>query len=413
MTPHSRSFLLTTWDGGGTSPPELGVAKRLVDRGHTVHVLGDPTLVQDVQAAGCTFTPWSRAPHRSSLDKEDDLLKDWEAEDPLDVLRRLRDQIMSGPASEFAADTAASIETVHPDAVLADAELFGSVIAAEAVGLPVAVLMPNQWTVPTPGIGDRAVRTFVERVVKAGLADLNAARSDRGLVPLNAFFDQILNADRLLVLTSEAFDPASGFVPDNVRYVGPVLDDPAWVGSWTSPWPNDAAEPLVLVGLSSIYQNQGALLQRTIDALSALPARAVVTLGRMLEPDDVSASPNVTVVRSAPHSVLLADASLVITACGHGTVMKTLAAGVPIVCIPMGRDQDAIAARVAELGAGLVLPPSASAEEIRAAVLEVLADESYTSNARTLASTLSVEHAPLDVVLELEDLVAQKSNDRD
>ena len=259
------------------------------------------------------------------------------------MLRRLRDQIMSGPASEFAADTAASIDTVHPDAVLADAELFGSVIAAQAAGLPVAVLMPNQWSVPTPGVGDRAVRTFVERVVKAGLADLNAARGERGLPPLPSFFDQILSADRILVLTSEAFDRASAFVPDNVRYVGPVLDDPAWVGSWSSPWPRDAAEPLVLVGLSSIYQNQGPLLQRTVDALSALPVRAVVTLGRMLEPDDVSPSPNVTVVRSAPHSVLLADASVVITACGHGTAMKTLAAGVPIVCIPMGRDQDTIA----------------------------------------------------------------------
>jgi MGT family glycosyltransferase len=391
----------------------LGVAKRLVDRGHTVHVLGDPTLVRDVEAAGCTFKPWSRAPHRSTLDKEDDLLKDWEAEDPLDVLRRLRDQIMSGPASDFAADTAASIDTVHPDGVLADAELFGSVIAAEAAGLPVAVLMPNQWTIPIPGVGERAVRTFVERVVKAGLADLNAARSERGLAPLPSFFDQILNADRLLVLTSEAFDPASAFVPDNVRYVGPVLDDPAWVGSWSSPWPPDAAEPLVLVGLSSIFQNQGLLLQRTVDALSALSVRAVVTLGRMIEPDDVSASSNVTVVRSAPHSVLLADASVVITACGHGTVMKTLAAGVPIVCIPMGRDQDAIAARVAELGAGIVLPPSATAEEIRGAVLEVLGGEGYAANARALASTLSGEHAPLDVVLELEDLVAQKATDRD
>lgn len=412
MSADSRTFLMTTWDGGGTSPPELGVARRLVDRGHKVHVLGDPTLAGDVEAAGCTFGSWSRAPHRSTLDKEDDLLKDWEAEDPLDVLRRLRDQIMSGPASEFAADTAASIDTVRPDAVLADAELFGSVIAAQAAALPVAVLMPNQWTVPTPGVGDRAVRTFVERVVKAGLADLNAARSERGLGPLSSFFDQILDADRILVLTSEAFDPASAFVPDNVRYVGPVLDDPAWVAPWSPPWPRDASEPLVLVGLSSIYQDQVPLLQRAMDALAAIDVRAVVTLGRMLEPGDVSASPNVTVVRSAPHSELLADAAVVVTACGHGTVMKTLAAGVPIVCIPMGRDQDAIAARVVELGAGLILPPTATAEEIRRAVLEVLSDDGYRSRARTFASTLSSEHAPSDVVLELEGLVAQKSIDR-
>lgn len=408
----SHRFLMTTWDGGGTSPPELGVAKRLVGRGHQVHVLGDPTLDRDVEAAGCTFTPWSTAPHRSTLDKEDDVLKDWEAEDPLDVLRRLRDQIMSGPASEFAADTAASIEAFGPDAVLADGELFGSVIAAEAAGLPVAVLIPNQWSVPIPGVGDRAVRRLVDRVVNAGLADLNAARGARGLEPLSSFYDQILNASRLLVLASETFDPASAFVPDNVRYVGPVLDDPAWVGSWSSPWPSDSSDPLVLVGLSSIYQDQVSLLQRTIDALSAMEVHAVVTLGRMLELGDVSESPNVRVVRSAPHSVLLADASAVVTACGHGTAMKTLAAGVPIVCIPMGRDQDATAARVVELGAGLMLAPTATADEIRHAVHEVLRDETYTANAQALASTLAGEHDPFDVVRELEDMVAQKPTDR-
>ncbi len=412
MTVPSRRFLMTTWDGGGTSPPELGVAKRLLQRGHEVHVLGDPTLAHDVEATGCTFTPWSRAPHRSTLAKEDDLIKDWEAEDPLDVLRRLRDRVMSGPASEFAADTAASIETFSPDAVLADTELFGSVIAAQAARLPVAVLIPNQWTVPIPEFGDRAIRRFVLRVVNGGLADLNAVRNEYRLGPLTSFFDQILQADRVLVLSSEAFDPASAFVPGNVHYVGPVLDDPAWVGSWSSPWPRVASETLVLVGLSSIYQDQVQLLQRTIDALSTIEVRAVVTLGRMLESDDVSASPNVAVVRSAPHGVLLTDAAAMVTACGHGTVMKTLAAGVPLVCIPMGRDQDATAARVVELGTGLMLAPSATAEEIVRAIHEVLTDESYKSNARAFASTLAQEHDPIDVVLEVEDLLALKPTDR-
>ncbi len=405
MTTVSRRFLMTTWDGGGNSPPEFGVARRLVTRGHRVHALGDPTLERDAETVGCTYSSWTNAPHRTSLDKEDDLLKDWEAEDPMDVLRRLRDQIMSGPASEFASDTAACIETFRPDAVLVDGQLFGSIIAAQAAGLPVAALIPNPWTIPTAGMGDKAVNTIVQRVVKGGLGDLNAARTERGLEPLTTFYDQILTAERILVLTSETFDPASAFVPGNVRYVGPVLDDPAWVGSWPSPWPPDASEPIVLVGMSSIYQDQGPLLQRVIDALSTLEVRAVVTLGRMLEASDVVPAPNVTVVQSAPHAEIVAGASVVVTACGHGTVMKTLEAGVPMVCIPMGRDQDATAARVVELGAGLLLPPSAATADIRRAVDEVLRDEAYRSHALALGSRMAAEHRPMDVVLQLENLV--------
>jgi MGT family glycosyltransferase len=269
----------------------------------------------------------------------------------------------------------------------------------------VAALIPNPWTIPTAGMGDKAVNTIVQRVVKGGLGDLNAARTERGLEPLTTFYDQILTAERILVLTSETFDPASAFVPGNVRYVGPVLDDPAWVGSWPSPWPPDASEPIVLVGMSSIYQDQGPLLQRVIDALSTLEVRAVVTLGRMLEASDVVPAPNVTVVQSAPHAEIVAGASVVVTACGHGTVMKTLEAGVPMVCIPMGRDQDATAARVVELGAGLLLPPSAATADIRRAVDEVLRDEAYRSHALALGSRMAAEHRPMDVVLQLENLV--------
>jgi MGT family glycosyltransferase len=255
------------------------------------------------------------------------------------------------------------------------------------------------------------VAKLVERVVKAGLGDLNAARHERALEPLHAFYDQILTADRVFVLTSKTFDAASAFVPDNVRYVGPVLDDPAWVGSWSSPWPSDASEPLVLVAMSSIYQDQGPLLQRAIDALSAMEVRAVVALGRMLEVADFTAASNVAVVPSVPYGELLANASVVVTACGHGTVMKTLVAGVPMVCIPMGRDQDATAARLVDLGVGVLLSPAASAADIRRSVDQVLTDDRYRLSAQSLGTKVAAENRPIDVVLEVEDLAGLRPAD--
>src|SRR5580700_4771478 len=53
METRTRRFLMTLWDGGGNAPPELVVAKRLVARGHQVHVLGDPTLAGAAEAMGC------------------------------------------------------------------------------------------------------------------------------------------------------------------------------------------------------------------------------------------------------------------------------------------------------------------------------------------------------------------------
>jgi len=417
-------FLMSSWEGGGNVPPELGIARRLIDRGHHVHVLADPTIRAGAEAAECTFTPWRRAPHQRTLDPSEDLLKDWESANPLVMLKRVRDRFIAGPAAEFAADTAEAIEDFRPDVVVPDAFLFGSIIAAQAAKLPVALVVTNIWIMPTPGtptIGpgfalaktvlgrtrDGALRGVVNRLFRAGLPPINRARAAHGLDPLSSFYDQALAADLILVLTSPVFDYAARSVPAHVRYVGPILDDPDWVESWTSPWTGPDERPLVLVGFSSTYQNQGPVLRRVVEALSALPVRAIVTVGRLLDTDEVRSTPNVAVVGSAPHSQILPDSSVVVTHCGHGTTIKTLAAGVPMVCIPMGRDQNDTAARVVHHGAGLRLSPKASVAEIRKAVRSVLDDDRFRAGASRLASAIADRDGVADAVAELESLAAR------
>ena len=409
------------WEGGGNIPPELGVARRLIARGHAVRVLADPTVQAPAEAAGCTFSPWRRAPHRTTFEPSDDLLKDWETKNPLVLLARARDRLIAGPAADHAADTTEAIDAFGPDVVVPDAFLFGSIIAAQGASRPVALLVPNIWIMPTPGtppmgpgfapaktvLGrsrDAVMLAVANRLFGAGLPPVNAARAAYGLAPLSSLYDQALSAPRILVLTSAAFDYASPMVPPNVRYVGPVLDDPEWARPWSPPWSADDDRPLVLVGFSSTYQNQGPLLRRVVEALSALPVRAVVTVGQMLDATEIPGTANVVVVGSAPHAPILAGASLAISHCGHGTTIKTLAAGVPMVCIPMGRDQNDTAARVVFHGAGTRLPPRASVAKIRATVRHALDDDRMRANARRLASAIADTRSTPDLVTELEAL---------
>ena len=65
---------------------------------------------------------------------------------------------------------------------------------------------------------------------------------------------------------------------------------------------------------------------------------------------DLDPPPNVTVVRSAPHTQALEHAAVAISHGGHGTTMKALAAGVPTLVLPLGRDQPDIGARRRALG---------------------------------------------------------------
>jgi len=40
-------------------------------------------------------------------------------------------------------------------------------------------------------------------------------------------------------------------------------------------------------------------------------------------------------VQSAPHAEVLREAALTVTHAGHGTVIKSLAGAVPLVCLPI------------------------------------------------------------------------------
>lgn len=420
-------YLLVTWDGGGVLPPELGVARRLIARGHSVRVLADPTAAAEALAAGCGFTPWTTAPHITVRGEQGAIIRDWESANPVRMLHDYMDSFLAGPTPRWLADIEAELDARPVDGLLVDFAIPAAGIAAEARGLPFVTLMPNCWIVPTKGIPpmgpgwqpatnplsrarEVAARAVMRRMFDRALPPLNAARAERGLAPRASALDLMAGANTL-VLTSPAFDFGSPAIPASVHYAGPVLDDPSWAQPWSPPWPADDTRPLVLVGLSSTFQNQVGVLDSVVAGLATLPVRALVTLGPALDPSQVrgrSGVGDVRIVSSAPHGAVLRGTAAVVTHGGHGTLMKALAAGVPVVVLPMGRDQNDSAARVVHRGAGIRLKPTAKPAAVAAAVRTVLAEPGYAAGARRIATAVEAGTGCVDVVEAIEAVTARR-----
>src|SRR5208282_3164921 len=101
----------------------------------------------------------------------------------------------------------------------------------------------------------------------------------------------------------------------------------------------------------------------------------VATTGGIVAPNEVATPPNAVVLNYAAHDPIMRRAALVITHGGHGTAMRALRHGVPMVVIPgLAGDQPFVAAAVQEFGAGLALPGDADAAAMRKAALTVLGD---------------------------------------
>ena len=425
MTRHA--FLFTHWEGGGNTPPVFAVIRRLVARGHRVHVLSDLCHRAEAEAIGASFGAWTGVPARPDKSAQYDPMRDYEAKSPIDLLGRLRDKMFVGPAGRIAQDVLDALSRVGADVIVASEMQLGAMAAAESAHVPCVVLSPNIYLLPRPGVPpfgpgfqpmggpigavrDWMVRTTMIRTFGKGTAQFNATRHELGLLPVSHPFDQFKRVTRHLVMTSPAFDFGADALPAGVVYTGPMLEDPDWAESWHSPWPESDTHPLVLVGFSTTFQNQVDALHRVIAALGPLPVRAVVTIGPGLGAELFSAPPNVHVCASAPHSEILRQASVAITHAGHGTVMRALAAGVPLLCMPMGRDQNDNAARVVARGVGLRLKPTAGVAAIQAAVRRLLDSPTYRSHAQALGRQIVDDARRSPVISVLEEIAASHAD---
>ena len=421
----SSRFLFTLWDGGGNVPPALGLARRLIERGHSVRLLADPTVADEARAIGAEHTSWVRAPHRKTRLPEDDIVKDYESSNPLKMIRTYIESFIGVPTPAWAGETLAALQAFQADVLVTDMTIPATLIAAEKLAIPSVAYSPNIWMLPTPGIPplgpgfalargplgrarDFIMRALTHRAMAPATPYLNTTRAAYGLAPVATIYEQMLGADQVYMLTSPRFDFTSPAIPAKVRYAGPILDDPTWCEPWQSPWAADDERPLVLVGLSSTYQKQATALRNIIDGLSGLPVRALVTLGLTIGAGEVRGSSNVVVVPTAPHTEVLRQASLLVTHCGHGTTIRGLVAGVPMVCMPMGRDQNDTAARVVHHGAGVRISPQASARKIRAAIERVLADPSYGRSAKQLGRAIAGGEGCVDMIDAIEHLASRR-----
>lgn len=416
-----KKFLIATWEGGGSVGPKLTVARKLIQAGHDVRVMSDACNRPEAEAVGARFVSWTRAPSRTDRSRESELVRDWAAASPVEGFMQAIDDVFAGPALAYAEDVMEELRTEPADLVISSDLLFGVMLGCEAAGQPFALLPCNWLFFPLEGaprnfpahrsdLGPEELAQLEEMAAGAkamfdhGLPALNQARAALGLAPLNTILDQIRPAQKILIGISRTFDFASEEDPPGYAYVGPQLDDPEWVEPWVSPWPGGDSRPLVLVGFSTTFQNHAAVLQRVIDALGPLPVRAVVTLGPTIMPDELVPAENVRLLRSAPHNVIMQEASLVVTHGGHGTVARAMAASLPMLVIPHGRDQDGNAARIAEHGAGLMLSPSATTGDIGEALTRLLVEPGFAESAARLGEAVRQEMAQSRIVEELEAL---------
>jgi UDP:flavonoid glycosyltransferase YjiC (YdhE family) len=284
--------------------------------------------------------------------------------------------------TEVALDVREIVAEVRPELMIVDCMLPAGIAAGQSTGTPTASLVhfpyglareqmlrgPGAWTT------DRA--------------QLNLTRRGLGLQPADNDLAAWESAELLLVTVPKWFDVALDF-PANVVHAGPLgVIRPSQVDS------APPGRPLVLLSFSTtVMQGQVALVQRVCDAIGSAEADGILTLGPAVRAGAIRLPGNVEAVPCADHDQLLPRCAAVVTHGGLGTTLRALAHATPLLLLPLGRDQQFNARRVAELGAGIHLPAEASPAEIASALRELLTQPRYTERAESAAEAIAADRA--------------------
>ena len=382
----SRILVVATGGAGGDLQPLVAAALALGERGHETLFAGDGSVQRSLRDLGVAV---------ELLPPELDLgprlagsIREAMATTSGDLAAAgpIVQQRMTAWAHEVAVPVAEAITRLRPDCVVTS--LFGvEVLQVASPPCPWAVINSTFYVGPNP-----------PRPIEQDIGP-------RAIPLLSRYASLLESANLVLHATDQVFDFSFDRLPPHHEYVGPL-------GIWEPPgepppYLNEPGNPWVLVSISSQIQDDLPLAEAALAALANRPIRVLLTVGPDHDPSEVSERPgNARIERTVRHSAVLERAELLISHAGHGSVMKALWHGRPMVLIPWGRDQPGVAARAQALGVADVVPRTeATRETLAAAVDRVLVNAEMRNTAATHSARLRATDPPARAAARIESLL--------
>jgi UDP:flavonoid glycosyltransferase YjiC (YdhE family) len=166
-----------------------------------------------------------------------------------------------------------------------------------------------------------------------------------------------------------------------------------------------SGKPLVYLTLGTVAFGATDVLRAAVDGLARLPVEVLVAVGPG-DPALLGEVPaNVRIAGFVPQAEVLRRADLVVHHGGTGTVLGTLAAGLPQLVLPQGADQFVNADALTEAGAGRkLLGEEITADAVAEAAGLLLDDPAVREVAVEVAAEIARLPAPAEVVGRLTAL---------
>jgi zeaxanthin glucosyltransferase len=368
--------------------PLSNLATELIARGHRATFLHHPDAAPLVEAEGAGFEP---------IGREAPALAGWTA--PMAKLKGLigLGGVMDGMVrftDMFCTQAPDALRRIGADAVISDQLEAGGGLVAEHLGLPfasIAVTVPinREPGIPPPYVGwpyDASEKGLkrnrggwrVSDFLMRGVGESIGRNAVRLGLPSRRRLEDCLSPTLQISQMVPSLDFRRQALPPGFHYTGPFRR-PA---TEAFELPSGDDRPLVYCTLGTLQGSRAGIFRKVARACVKLDLRLLITQGNLgrLKPGDLPGNPMIH--DWVPQEAVIAQAGLVVCHGGMNTVLEPLAAGVPLVVMPLAFEQAAIAARLRHAGVARILSPRTSAGRLAEAIAEAGSGPGFREKAR-------------------------------
>lgn len=374
----------------GHTNPTLGLVKALTEAGHTIYYFSFEMFREKLENAGATFIPCDGY--------------DFEMEDKENADRVGKDQAFAVEllvSSTLALDEMVTekINELQPDVIVADSVAYWGKLAAMKHGIPFA---SSTTTFAFNRYSSRYMKHGLKETMKMLFSMPKVNKQIKRLqekgYPVKGILDIVQNDNdtNTVVYTSKYFQPCSDTFSDKYHFIGPSL----------RPITDDfekKAEKTVYISMGTVNRNR-EFYRKCIDVLGKTDYQVIISMGT--NTDHFDAVPdNIEIYESVDQMAVLSIADAFITHCGMNSASEGLYFGVPLILFPQTPEQDAVAKRAEELGAGLRLS-SIKEDDILKAVTRVIEENNFKQGAKKVSESFKNSGGIKEAVAFIENIVS-------
>lgn len=352
----------------GHTNPMLPVAAELVRRGHAVKFYSFGDFKTKIESTGAEFVSCDAYLPKLSKEEEEGLKKVSTTEMSIQDIRITL--AMNGFLEE-------EFRSFSPDVVYTDSVCFWGKLNAWKFNVPMVV--------STSTFAFNQLSSKYMKNSPAEMADMifglpRISKELKTLEPYGYKVKGVLslvqsdNQTDSVVYTSKYFQPYAESFSDHYAFVGPSV--------FSEAKPEKKKErPLVYISMGTVINDRPDFYQKCIQALKAMDADVIISCGNAVKKEDLGELPeNIQVYPYVNQLEVLQKADVFITHCGMNSVSESLFMATPMVLYPQTGEQQAVAVRTAEIGAGVLLKDD-SAAGIQKAVEGILHSAEYATAA--------------------------------